>query len=449
MMPLVPLLVLVAGFVTPRVVPTPASTPATALPGAVGQAGDTLTTTYEVGGIRVVHRRANISTVVTNVYLLGGVRNAPAGLAGIENLLLQVGERGTTRYPRDVFRRALARTGSEMVVESREDWTMIGARTTPSALDSTWALLADRIMRPRLDTADVEFVREQLLSALRQRRDSPDALLDYLSDSVTYAGSAYANSPVGTERSIAQATHADLLRYQQDEIVKSRMILVVVGNVDRATIGRLVTGSLALLPAGEYRWAMPDTLPTGAADAFVVRRPLPTNYLQGYFRGPPAHSADAAALRVAAAVLSGRLFGEIRSKRNLTYAVSANYRDRALTSVGLYVTTTLPDSVLALMATEIRTLQTFEIQTPFLQPVIQQFITEYFLDHETSTAQADFLARAFLYRGDILAGSRFVADLRAVTGADVRRVAQRYFRNARWAYVGDPSKVSRARLVGF
>ena len=129
--------------------------------------------------------------------------------------------------------------------------------------------------------------------------------------------------------------------------------------------------------------------------------------------------------------------------------MSANFRDRALTSVGLYVTTTAPDSVLTLMLGEIRTLQLFEIQTEFLRPIVQQFITEYFLENETSTAQADFLARAQLYRGDYTAGERFVAELRAVTGADVRRVAQRYFRNARWAFVGDESRVTRDRLMLF
>ena len=163
----------------------------------------------------------------------------------------------------------------------------------------------------------------------------------------------------------------------------------------------------------------------------------------------PESTADAPALRVAAAVLSGRLFTEIRSRRNLTYAVSASFRDRGLTSFGLYVTTTLPDTTLALMRAELRAMQSVELDTKLLQPLVQQFITEYFLDNETITAQADFLARAQLYRGDFRAGERFVAELRAVTGADVQRVARRYLRNVRWAYVGDPSRVSRERLLAF
>lgn len=430
---------------------TLAGTPSHASAGSAGSipATDTMTTTYTIGGIRVIHRRSNVSTIVTNLYLLGGVRGAPPGLAGIENLLLQVSERGTAKYPRDALRRSLARTGSVMAVEPREDWTMLGATSTPAELDSTWSILTERVMHPRLDSVDVAFVRDQLLSALRQRSDSPDALLDYLGDSVAFSGNPYALSPVGSEESVSHVTRADLLRFERDQMVKSRMLLVVVGNVDRATVERLVSASLGALPAGNYQWTLPDTLPTAVNDATIVRRQLPTNYLQGYFRGPPASSNDAAALRVAAAVLSGRLFGEIRSKRNLTYAVSANYRDHALTSVGLYVTTTLPDSVLTLMATEIRTLQLFEIQTDFLHPIIQQFITEYFLDNEGSSAQADFLVRALLYRGDVSAGEHFVSELRAVTGEDVRRVAQRYFRNVRWAYVGDPGRVTRDRLMSF
>lgn len=412
-------------------------------------AADSATSTYTVNGVKVIHRHASISTVVANLYLLGGVQSAPAGQAGIENLLLQVSERGTVRYARDALRRSTARTGSEIVIEAREDWTLFGVRTTPAELDSTWAIFTERVMRPRLDSTDVEFIRVQLLAAVRQRDDSPDAMLDYLADSTAFAGHAYALSPVGTARSLAGITRADLLRFQREQFVKSRMLLVVVGNVDRPTVERLVSGTLATLPSGSFRWVMPDTLATSRPDAAIVRRPLPTNYLQGYYRGPPANNPDAPAMRVAAAVLSGRLFGEIRSKRNLTYAVSANFRDRALTSVGLYVTTTAPDSVLTLMLGEIRTLQLFEIQTELLRPIVQQFITEYFLENETSTAQADFLARAQLYRGDYTAGERFVAELRAVTGADVRRVAQRYLRNARWAYVGDESRVTRDRLMLF
>ena len=183
---------------------------------------------------------------------------------------------------------------------------------------------------------------------------------------------------------------------------------------------RSIGGTLGKLPAGKYVWTMPDTMPTRPADVIFDQRPLPTNYIQGFINGPPANSPDVPAIRIASAVLSGRMFAEIRSRRNLTYAVSANFRDRGLTSMDLYVTTTSPDTTVALMIDEVRELQEGEIETTRLAPLVQQFITEYFLDNETITAQADFLARNQLYHGDFHAGARFVCGPQ---GRDGRRRA--------------------------
>ena len=417
--------------------------------GTAAPQADSNTTMYSVDGVRVIQRRTNTSIVVANLYLLGGVRQATTATAGLESFLLAVTERGTLHYPRDLLRRAMARTGSEIIVQPHEDWTLAGVRTTTGELDSTWAIFTDRLMHPTLAAADVEFVRDLLVSGVRQRADSPDATLEQLADSIAFAGHPYERSPVGDERSLAHITQAQLKAYHRDQFVKSRMLLVVVGNVPRPKIEAMVHSSVGRLAPGSYAWTMPDTLITLGPEVVFERRPLPTNYIQGTFAGPLANSADVPALRVATAALSGRLFAEIRSRRNLTYAVSASLRDRGVTSLGLYVTTTAPDTTIALMKAEARAIRDTRIDTELLRPLIQQFITEYFLDNETITAQADFLARAQLYQGDFQAGHRFVADLRAVTGADVQRVARRYFRNVRWAFVGDPSSVRRERLLSF
>jgi zinc protease len=180
-----------------------------------------------------------------------------------------------------------------------------------------------------------------------------------------------------------------------------------------------------------------------------VRRPLPTNYLQGRFTGPAAAQwEDYQALRVATAILSGRLFNEIRGRRNLTYAVDASFTEGAISSGGIYITTVLPDSALTLIRQEIVRLQTELVDPSSLGRLVQGFLTEYFLDNETNAAQGDFLARAALYRGDHRAAGHFVDELRRVTPEDVRRAAQRYIRNMRWAYIGNPGRITAERATG-
>lgn len=426
--------------------PAPRTTPAQ--PAAA--ADDSLTTKFEVAGIPVILRRVGANNVVAaNLYLLGGVRQLTPANQGIENFLLEATERGTAKYPRDVLRNKMAQLGSAIVVGPGVDWTAIGLRSTVANFDSTWAILADRLLAPTLAPAEVELVREQFVTAVRQRKDSPDALLDYLADSIAFAGHPYALDPIGNEASLSRLTVADLNKYRAEQLVTSRMLLVVVGNVSRTRVEKLVRESLGRLPRGSYAWSLPQA-PADLPTAYVVeRKPLPTNYLQGYFHGPTANSKDYAALRLACAVLSGRLFSEVRSKRNLTYSVNAPFVERALSMGGLYVTTTSPDEVLGIMLDQIRAMKEGEITEDGLERLVQQFIVTYFLDNETNADQANMLARAQLYQGDYRAAGRFVDDLRAVTPADIRNAARTYMTKVRWAYVGDPARVTPARLLRF
>lgn len=411
---------------------------------------DSLTSSYEVGGIRVIHRLTPANDIVAaNIYLLGGVRQITDDNAGIEPLLLEASDRGTRDYPNDRVRSALSRLGSTIVVDPETDWTMFGLRATRDGFDSTWSVMASRLMHPTLDSSQLGLVREQLAGAVRQRADNPDALVSFIADSFAFSGHPYARSTLGTERSIARLKVAELKRYHAEQIVKSRMVVVVVGNVPRARIERLITRTLAKLPAGTYRWTLPDTLPPRSAGFALEPRSLPTNYLLGYYLGPPAGSKDYQALRVASAVLSGQLFAEIRSRRNLTYAVDAPFVDRAISSGGLYVTTVSPDTTLALMRQQVVALQQGTIDREALERLVQQFITEYFLNNETNAEQANFLLRAQLYRGDFRVADLFVDELREVTPEDVQRVARQYMRNIRFAYVGDSQRLSARALKSF
>ena len=293
-------------------------------------------------------------------------------------------------------------------------------------------------------------MRGQYLSAVQQRRESADALLEFLADSIANAGHPYGLSPEGTERSVARITIGEMRRYADTQMTTSRMLLVIVGNVERARVERLVRLTLAKLPAGTYTWTLPSEPPALQAATIVTeRRDLPTNYILGYYGGPQASSPDYVALRVATAVLSGRLYAEIRSRLNLTYAVHSPFVERAVAEAGLYVTTTQPEITLDLMRQQVEDIQTHVVEREALGRLVQQFITEYFLDNETNSDQASMLARAELYRGDWRASDKFVDELRKVTPEDVRRVAKTYMNAPAFAYIGDAGHVPAAAVRGF
>jgi zinc protease len=417
---------------------------------SVALALTTMTSSFDVGGVKVILRQSDANNVVAaNLYLLGGSRQVTAANAGIEALLLEVSERGTRNYPKATLRRKMSRLGSEIATVPSDDWTMFGIRATTEVLDSTWAIFADRLMNPTLDPEDVSLIKTQFLSGIRQRRDDPDALAEYLADSIAFTGHPYSIPVIGTDASISSINAKALRDYHASQFVKSRMLLVVVGDVDRAHIESLVRATIAKMPAGDYKWTPPARLPEGKSAVVVEARALPTNYIVGYYSGPLANSDDYQALRIATSVLTGRMFSEIRTRQNLTYDVHAPFLDRAASAGGLYVSTASPDTTLKLMYTAVKELQDGLLDADGLGRLEQQFLTEYFLDNETNDAQADFLARAELYRGDYRLGEKFVEELKSVTPQAVQRVARRYMKGMRFAYVGDPSKLQRDLITRF
>jgi zinc protease len=419
-------------------------------PPALGAQTDTATTTFDINGLKVILRRNTANDVVAaNVYLVGGTQQLTPATQGIELLLLNASDRGTQKFPRESARQITAQLGSAIDIKPSKDWTLFGFTGIRSTFDSTFVIMADRLMAPTLDSGEVELVRARMISEVREEENNPDPLVNRLADSLAYVGHPYGFSPDGTESSLESITLAALRNYETSQMVTSRMLLVVVGNIDRARLEPLVTRTLGQLPRGSYTWAAPHMPPKLGRALEVREAQLPTNYLLGYYPGPAARDPDYQALRVATAVLSGRFFTDIRSRRNLSYEVDAPFVERAISNGGVYVTTTDPNTTLQTMRTEIDRLQRELIDADGLQRLIGQFITDYFLKNETDGDQATFLARAQIYRGDYRVASHFVDELRRVQPDDVRRVARQYMRDFRFVYLGNSGALSRALIEQF
>jgi zinc protease len=410
---------------------------------------DTTTSQFEVNGLKVILRRNTATDVVAaNLYLLGGARQLTPQTQGIEALLFAAAERGSRRFPGPRLRQELARVGSVINLSLNQDWTTYSLKAIRSTFDTSWAIFTDRLLAPTLTQADVDLVRSQMVTAAQRADFQPEAALNRLADSVTFAGHPYGMMTEGTAATLTGLGPAHLREYMQRTFVTSRMLLVVVGNVDRPKLERLVASTIAALPRGDYAWTAPP--PLAGRKALAIREAgLPTNYILGYYAGPPAGTADYNALRLATAILSGRFFTEIRSKRSLSYAADAPFVERAIATGGVYVTTVDPNTTLTIMRAEIARLQTELIDQEGLDRLVEQFITEYFLKNETNSDQASFLARAAIYQGDFRAAERFVDDLRRVGPDDIRRVARTYMKNFSFAYIGDPAKLDRALIDRF
>lgn len=408
-----------------------------------------LVTEFDVNGLKVlVKRREGSLTVATGLFIRGGSRNITGKDAGIEALMLDVATDASASYPRERMRNELSRMGTLLGSSENYDYSVISLTSTRVNFDRSWDIFSDVVLRPAFTKEDFELEKERALSSLRDDTDDPDTYLQRLQERVAYAGHPYLNRPQGTLESVSSLTLEDLRRYHRQTMETSRLLLVIVGDLDPAQLKQRIAATLGKLPRGTYRDQPPPLLSFTASTVEITDRTLPTNYVQGIFSAPPLTSTDYYPMMVGSAILRDRVFQEVRVKRNLSYAPNAFLGSQAANIGGIYVTAVDANQAVRVMLDEVRRLQTQPLDDDDINAVISQSLTNYYMGQETNAAQASNLAEYELIGGGWRNSFDLLSRLQAVTPAEVQRVAQRYMHNMRFVVLGNPKSVDTKIFIG-
>jgi zinc protease len=403
-----------------------------------------LVTEFEVGGLKVlIKRRAGSQTVAAGLFIRGGARNITAENAGIENLMLGAAVEASANFPRERLRTELARMGTVFGSSVNYDYSALSMASTRPNFDRSWEIFTDIALRPSFTREDVSRVQSQLVASLRDDTDDPDTYLQRLQEGVVYAGHPYINRPEGKAETVARLTPEDLRRYHQQMMQTSRLLLVIVGDLDAQQMRERITRAFGGVARGSYTPQPVQQLAFTAPSVDITQRAIPTNYVQGIFAAPPLTSEDIYPMRIASFILSQRVLEEVRFKRNLSYAPDAFLGSQGANIGGIYVTAVDANQAVRVMLGEIARLQREQIDSDDITSAVSGYLTNYYLRQETNAAQAGELAQYELIGGGWRNSLNYIERLRAVRPTDVERVAQKYMRNLRFVVLGDPASVDR------
>jgi zinc protease len=129
--------------------------------------------------------------------------------------------------------------------------------------------------------------------------------------------------------------------------------------------------------------------------------------------------------------------------------VFAGLSDLAVNRGSVYVTAVEPDTTLKVILSEVRRLKREPIPATTLAENVNTFLTRFWIAQQSNMGQAQQLGLFELLGGGWQNLNRFVDAVRRVTPADVQRVATRYMQHARFAVIGDPTKINRALFTSF
>jgi zinc protease len=403
-----------------------------------------LVTEFDVNGLKVlVKRRVGSQTIAAGLFLRGGSRNITVDNAGIESLMLDVATEASVNFPRERLRAELARMGTVIGASENYDYSVLSLTSTRQNFDRSWEIFTDVALKPSFTKEDFALVQSRKVSGLRDDSDDPDTYLQRLQERVAYTGHPYLNRPQGTAESVARLTLEDVRKYHQQTMQTSRLMLVIVGDLDPATLRASLAASFGKLPRGAYASEPVPQLTFAAPTVEVTQRGLPTNYIQGLFTAPALTADDIHAMQIASSVLRDRVFEEVRVKRNLSYAPNAFLNSQGANVGGIYVTAVDANQAISVMLGEIKRLQTQPIDSRDITGVVSQFLTSYYLSQETNAAQAANLGEYELIGGGWRRAFDMISHLRTVSPADVQRAAQKYMRNIRFVILGDPQRIDK------
>ena len=408
-----------------------------------------LVSEFDVNGLKVlVKRREGSLTVAAGLFIKGGSRNITAENAGIEALMLDAATEASESFPRARMRDEQSRMGTVISSSANYDYSVLALRCTRPNFDHSWQMFTDVVLRPTFAKDNVALVQERLVVSLRDDTDDPDTYLQRLQERVAYVRHPYLNRVEGTAESVSRLTAEDLRQYHRKILETSKLLLVIVGDLDVAKVRTLVTASFGKLPRGTYKSEPVPQLAFEKSSVEITPRSLPTNYVQGLFTAPAPNSPDIYPMRITSSLLRDRVFQEVRAKRNLSYAPDAFLRNQGANIGGIYVTAVDANQSVQLMLDEIARLQKEPVSNDDIQSVVAQYLTSYYIGQETNAAQAGELAQYELIGGGWRNSVDFIEKLNAVTPSDIQRVSQKYMRNIRFVVLGNPKSIDTKIFTG-
>ncbi len=403
---------------------------------------------FDVNGLKVlVKRRTGTPTVAAGLFFRGGVKELTPENAGIEAFTLNVAAEGTKTYPRARLRKETSSVGTVITSGSNSDFSALALGCTKQDFEHSWKIFTDVVVNPTFLPEDVERVRGVFVTGLRSQGDSPEGLLELTNDSILYAGHPYAIEPQGTVATISKFKPADLAAYHKRLVETSRMLLVIVGDLDPAAVKTMVESSFGKLPRGNYVDKPIPALNFTKPTVDVSAKSLETNYVKGTFAAPSLRDPDYYAMRTAITVLQSNVFQEVRVRRNLSYAPDAELGDNATNTASISASTSRPNEAVAVMLDEIRKIKAGSVDADEIARMSAYFLTTYYIKQETNAAQASELAQYEMLGGGWQNSLDFLGKMRRVKPEEIRAAANKYMKNIRVVIVGNPADVDKAALL--
>jgi zinc protease len=405
-------------------------------------ATDTVQATTLENGLRVLILEDHRSPIISfQVWYRVGARNEARGATGIAHFLEHLMFKGTpTVGPRE-FARIVEQNGGRNNAFTTHDVTSYFVNIAADKLDLVARLDADRMRNLLLDPREVNSEREVIIEERRTRtEDDPGGFLGEEVSSIAFKAHPYGVPVIGWAEDIKRITPEEIRAFYKTYYTPNNALVVLVGDVNAREALATIRKHFGPIPRGPEPPAMTAAEPpqNGERRVTVLKEAqLPIVYV-GY-HVPNQQSNDAPALEMLSAILSGgrasRLYKRLVYERQLALEAGGDFSyfsfdPNLFWFWGTPLPGQTPETMEKALIEEMERFKKEPVTDEELTRAKNQVESAFVFEEDSVHRRATLLARFELIGGYALM-TQYVDRLRAVTAADVTRVAQAYFQDYR------------------
>jgi zinc protease len=368
-----------------------------------------------------------------------GSKNDPVGRSGFAHLFEHLMFKATRDLPPESFDRLTEDVGGFNNASTWDDLTNYYEVVPANHLERLIWAESERLSALVVDEANFKSERDVVEEELRQRvlAQPYGRLFTLYVPEATYKVHPYHRPGIGSIADLDAATLDDVRAFHQAYYRPDNVALVVVGNFDEAQLNGWIDKYLGALkhpdqPIKRVTVVEPARTGPGVYDGYGPNVPLPA--LAITWLGPDAASPDAPALKVLDAILSAgkssRLYDSLVYDKQIATQIFSNAdlpQQPGNFMVGAVMASghTLAEGEQGLLD-QVARLRDAPPSAAELAEAKNQLVAGKLRERETIEGRGFALGEALRIQGDAAKANTELADLQAVTAADVQRVVQKY-----------------------
>jgi zinc protease len=383
----------------------------------------------------LVKRRPGAALAHVGAFIAGGVIEETPAQGGLSTLMARTMLRGTQRRSATQLAEASELLGGSIVTSIGTESMQWTIGVPGDRLGEAATLLAEVLLEPSFPEDGLAAERSIALAALGALRDDMYRQPMRLAAERAWPEHPYGRSTMGTEATLPTFDAAALREWHARRVLRSHLVLAVVGDVDPQRTAEALAARFADLASTERPMVERPTWPLQPLSNIETRDKKQTAIallFEGPARDNPARF-EAEMLGGVASGLGGRFFEELRDKQSLAYAVLVRpYVRSAGGTFGAYIATSPEKESTARIGLlrEFARLRETLVAPDELERARRYAIGAWQIRQSSGAAVLSDLAEAFLW-GRLEEIARYPKDLAKVTPERMRTLAARWFDPAR------------------